>query len=262
MDIRAYLHRIEYDGLTSPTLETLRALHYAHLLTVPFENLDIPERPIVLDEERFFDKIVRQRRGGFCYELNGLFATLLRELGFEVTLLSARVAKDKGATSALLEFDHLALRVDLDEPLLADVGFGDSFLEPLRLQAGLEQEQSGGVYRLVVDGDIWRSERKAEDGWKKEYLFTLRPRQLSEFAEMCRYHQTSPDSPFTRKKVCSRATPDGRITLSDRKLIETRNGVRDERELSDEEWRSSLRELFGIVLPKAESTSAPVGVRP
>ena len=248
LNTRLYLGRISYHGPLTPDAEVLRELHRAHMFTVPFENLDIHiGREIVCDEERFIHKIVNERRGGFCYELNGAFATLLRSLGFQVTLLSARVPHADGSDGP--EFDHLALRVDLDEPWLADVGFGESFLEPLRLQPGLEQPQIGRVYRLNSDGGTLHCELKTESGWKKEYSFTLQRRQLSDFAAMCHYHQTSPESPFTRKRVCSRATAEGRITLSDGKLIETRNGVRQERELSDDEWRAGLRDLFGVILP-------------
>jgi N-hydroxyarylamine O-acetyltransferase len=248
MDVPAYLARINYHGSLSPSADVLRDLQRAHMFTVPFENLDIHiPREIVCNEDRFIHKVVNEHRGGFCYELNGAFAALLRALGFSVTLLSARVPCADGSDGP--EFDHLTLRVDLDEPWLADVGFGDSFLEPLRLQSGLEQPQGDRVYRIVAAGDVLRCEVKDGPAWKLEYLFTLKPRQLPEFAEMCRYHQTSPESPFTRKRVCSRATPEGRITLSNGKLIETRNGQRQERALSDEEWKSKLQELFGVICP-------------
>lgn len=244
----AYLDRIGYQGSLTPSAEVLRSLHRAHMYTVPFENLDIGlGREIVCDEASFLHKIVNERRGGFCYELNGAFAALLRALGFQVTLLSARVPLADGSGGP--EFDHLALRVDLDVPWLADVGFGDSFVEPLRLEPGMEQEQFGRVYRLSPVESGLRLDLQAERKWKEEYLFKLTPRRLAEFAPMCRYHQTSPDSPFTRKRVCSRATPEGRITLSNGKLIETRNGVRVERALEDEEWRARLRDIFGVVLP-------------
>jgi len=150
--------------------------------------------------------------------------------------------------SAGPEFDHLALRVDLDEPWLADVGFGDLFLDPLRLEVGLEQERNGQVFRIVEAEDFLRLERRQSDlDWKTEYLFTLKPRRIEEFAGMCHYHQTSHDSPFTRKRVCSLATAEGRITLSDLKLIITRDGQREERLLnSEEEWRFVLDRHFGI----------------
>src|SRR5579864_6315541 len=220
----AYLARIAYAGPTPPTIETLRSIHRAHLQTVPFENLDIALGcTIVVDEDATVRKIVEQRRGGFCYELNGAFAALLRELGFRVTLLSARVARPQGGEGP--EFDHLTLRVDLEEPWLADVGFGESFLEPLRLEAGRDQLDPTGTYRLHAQGERLRMEKFVTDGsWKPQYSFSLEPRRLEEFAGMCRYHQTSPDSSFTQNRICSRATPDGRITLSEMKLITTRKG--------------------------------------
>lgn len=247
VDVAAYLARISYSGPTDPTAANLRALHRAHLFSVPFENLDISlGRTIMAQEEPILNKIVSRRRGGFCYELNGAFAALLRELGFQVTLLSARVARANGGEGP--EFDHLTLRVDLEKPWLADVGFGDSFLGPLRLEADSEQQDPAGTFRLVQYGTQWLLHR-AEPGtnWKPQYSFSLQPRRLEEFAGMCHYHQTSPDSSFTQNRVCSRATRDGRITLSEMKLIVTRNGQREERSLtSQDEWAAVLQEKFGI----------------
>jgi N-hydroxyarylamine O-acetyltransferase len=241
----AYLERIGYAGSTEPTTETLRALQRAHLFTVPFENLDIGlKRVIPCDEQAAVRKIVEQTRGGFCYEMNGAFAWLLRELGYRVTLLSARVARPDGTLGP--EHDHLALRVDLNEPWLADVGFGDSFVNPLRLAQGIEQER----YRIIQEGGILRVEKSHGDqSWRCEYAFTLQPRELGEFAEMCLFHQTSPESHFTRKQICTLARPDGRITLADLKWIETRAGKREERQLSGEkEWREVLQREFGVEL--------------
>ncbi len=248
LDVSAYLDRIGYQGSTAPTLDTLRAIHRAHLLTVPFENLDIARgRKIVLDEEAFFRKIVQRRRGGFCYELNGSFAALLRYLGFKVTLLSARVARDAGGEGP--EFDHLCLRVDLDEPWLADIGFGESFVEPLRLRTNLEQADPAGIFRIVRRGKRLQLEKMEPDGkWKRQYSFVQQSRCLHDFAGMCHYHQTSPESSFTRKSICTRATNDGRITLADMKLIVTNNGRQTETLLASEQERNdALREYFGIV---------------
>ena len=248
-DIGAYLERIGYSGPVAPNADTLREIHRAHLFAVPFENLDIGwGREIRLDEEAIVRKIVDRRRGGFCYELNGAFAVLLRALGFRVTLLSARVPCADGSYGP--EFDHLTLWVDLNEPWLADVGFGDGFVDPLRLQVGLEQEERGTCFRIVEEGESLRLERRAADaGWRTEYLFDLEPHRLEEFADMCRYHQTSAQSPFTRKRVCSRATPNGRITLSEMKQITTCNGRREELLLkSDEEWRTVLADQFGMLV--------------
>ena len=250
MDIRAYLDRIRYHGPLAVTAETLRALQVAHLQAVPFENLSIHARqPIVLDDEALFDKVVARRRGGFCYELNGLFAALLRALGFQVTLLSAGVAKADGSFGP--DFDHMALLVALEERWLADVGFGDSFRDPLRLDERGEQPEGPRAFRIDEDGGRLLLLRRdgAEEPWQPQYRFTSQPREYADYAGMCRYHQTSPESHFTRQTVCSLATPDGRVTLSGMKLITTRGSERHEKTLESEEERAALyRELFGITV--------------
>jgi len=248
MDIQRYLERINYAGSTAPTLDTLRALHLAHMRTVPFENLDIPRgRRIELDQDRLFDKIVTRRRGGFCYELNGLFALLLGSLGYEVDILAARVPTEDGRLG--IPFDHLALRVRLDVPWLADVGFGASFSEPLRLVEDQEQEQDGVAYRIVPEGTDQRLLRLEDGLWTPHYQFSLESFQWSDFAGGCEYHQTSSNSPFTGRRICSLATLGGRVTLSNMKLILTQGTDRTERLLtSDAEYSAALREHFNIVL--------------
>ncbi len=254
MDIRKYLKRISYQGSLEPTLQTLRALHHAHLLAVPFENLSIHSgQPILLQEEALFHKIVRQGRGGFCYELNGLFAWLLRELNFQVTLLSAGVSTSTGGFSP--EFDHLTLLIHhlSGADWLADVGFGDSFLRPLRFEAEMQQDGGDGrTYRLLrtpqEKRDDWTLQRHGDAQWESQYRFTLQSHDLADFMERCQYQQTSPESHFTQKRICSLATPTGRITLSDMRLITTRHGERKEQILtSQEEYVAVLAEHFGIV---------------
>lgn len=257
VDVSSYLARINYSGPTTPTLETLCAIHHAHMMAVPFEDLDISlSRKISLDEDALLHKIVDRRRGGFCYELNGTLASLLRALGFEVTLLSAKVARDNGAEGP--EFDHLALRVDFPasdfrgggDPWLADVGFGDSFLKPLRLKAEIEQPDPSGVFRLVQLEERLQLERVHSSGvWRRQYSFGLQPRRLSDFAGMCHYHQTSQESHFTQNVICTRATEEGRITLSGMKLIVARPDGREVTVLaSEEERRRVLEKYFDIVL--------------
>jgi len=259
VDVSAYLRRIDYHGSAEPTAETLRALHEAHLLSVPFENLDIVlGRPIVLDPDVVFRKIVERRRGGYCYELNGLFAALLRDLGFRVDLLSARVAKDQGGFGP--EFDHMVLLVRLEGPWLADVGFGDLFRAPLRLDEAGEQGEGEQSFRIGAEGShrvLWG--RKGAGEWKPTYIFTLQRRRLDDYTSMNHYQQTSPESSFTQKRVCSRATPEGRITLSDMRLIVTTHGERRERLLtSEEEVAAALREHFAIELDRAIPSPAAV----
>jgi N-hydroxyarylamine O-acetyltransferase len=130
------------------------------------------------------------------------------------------------------------------------VGFGDSFLEPLRLEERGEQVDPAGTFRMVEVGERLQMERlDSAKGWRRQYSFTLEPRRLEEFAGMCHHHQTSPESSFTQSQICSRATEDGRITLSGMKLIVTRGGEREERAIqSDEERTKILREQFRIEL--------------
>ena len=261
MNIKTYLERIDYRGSLAPTAETLRDLQVAHLLTVPFENLSIHAgQPIVLEDDALFTKIVANRRGGFCYEANGLFAALLRALGFNVAMLSAEVANAEGEFGP--NFDHMALMVSLPVSSLAssaqrwlvDVGFGDSFLQPLLLDERCDQVQRSRAYRILSDGTRLLLMRRDEgDEWKAQYRFTLQTYSYADYADMCRYHQTSPQSHFTRARICSRATEDGRITLSEMRFITTSQSgvheVRQERTLTSEvEYATILREQFGIVM--------------
>lgn len=250
MDINTYLRRINYHGSLAPTAQTLRELQVAHLLSVPFENLSIHAgQPIVLNDEALFAKIVDGRRGGFCYELNGLFAALLRALGFDVMMLSAGVANAEGEFGP--DFDHMTLMAVLDERWLVDVGFGDSFREPLLLDERSEQAQGPRSYRIVPNGAHLILTRRDHGGeWKAQYRFTLQRHDYADYAEMCRYHQTSPQSHFTKARVCTRATPGGRVTLSELRLITTtERGDRLELPLADElEYAKVLSEQFSIVM--------------
>jgi N-hydroxyarylamine O-acetyltransferase len=248
VEVERYLGRIEYRGSLEPTARTLRDLHRAHLLAVPFENLDIlVGRPIILDDEKVIRKIVEERRGGVCYELNGAFCALLRALGFEVSMLSAGVARDEGGFDP--PFDHMALLVRLEDRWLADVGFGDSFREPLLLDERGEQVQNEGAYQLLEADEHLILQRSEGDLWKPQYRFTLEPHDFAEFADMCHYHQTSPESPFTQRRTCSRATPEGRITITEKRVITTIGREKQELDLANEaEWFAALRQHFGIEL--------------
>ena len=249
MDTKAYLERIKYEGSLEPTAETLRALHLAHMRAVPFENLSIHAgQPIILNNDALFEKIVTRRRGGFCYELNGLFAALLGSLGFDVSKLSAGVARPDGSFSP--EFDHMTLLVNLDERWLADVGFGDSFEEPLKLDLQGEQLQGARAYQIVPGAAHYLLLQRDEHGeWKNQYRFTLQSYDFPDYEPMCHFHQTSQESHFTRNRICSLLTPSGRITLSGLRRIATSGEHREERELAgEEEYKKLLKDEFGIVV--------------
>ena len=251
MDVEAYLKRINYQGSVEVTAETLRDLQVAHLKTVPFENLSIHagER-IVLEDEALFRKIVEQRRGGFCYECNGSFAALLRALGFEVEMLAAGVAHRQGGFGPV--FDHMALSVTLAERWLVDVGFGDSFLEPLLLDSRGEQIQGTQSFRIDADNDnLILLRRNDGEDWQPQYRFTLQSFGFPDYEEMCRFHQTSPESHFTQNVICSRVTEDGRITLSGMRLVTTAGPQRARQEqllAGREEYDRVLQDQFGIVM--------------
>jgi N-hydroxyarylamine O-acetyltransferase len=249
----AYLDRIEARRPEALDSAALRALHRAHLLAVPFENLSIHlSEPISLDEEGLLDKIVTRRRGGFCYELNGAFALLLRALGAEVTMVSARVY---GNGSLGPPFDHLALLVRLPGgagPWLADVGFGSHTVYPLRFASRQEQRDPAGRFRLAdaEDGDV-----DVLKGSEPQYRIERRGRSLADFVPTCWYQQTSPRSHFTRSTICSRLTGDGRISVSGHTVIRTSGGVRTEERLDDGALLAAYRDHFGIVLDQVPVVS-------
>lgn len=246
----AYLARIGVRPPSAPTQEALATLHRAHLMTVPFENLDIGVRPIRLDLDGLWAKIVADRRGGYCYELNGLLAALLRSVGYAVDLVSARVSLAAGGLTP--DFDHLALVVrspDLDGPHLADVGFGDAFIEPIPLRHGFARREGRKAVGLVERDGVWAYREDHGEGWMTQYVFTTLPRALEDFAERNAWQQTSPQSHFTQQRVTSLATSTGRVTLSDRRLITTAEGQRTEEELTEEQVAQALDEIFGISAP-------------
>jgi N-hydroxyarylamine O-acetyltransferase len=230
VNVTSYLERLRC------TNRAFADLHLAHLMCIPFENLSIHSgERVQLETGWLFDKLVTRRRGGFCYELNGLFAELLRALGHRVDLLAARAFKSDGTLG--IPFDHLCLRVD--DVWLADVGFGDSFITPLRLDSREAQHDGRRSFRIVDDGGLF-----VEDAGKRVYTFELTPHALADFAPGCDFHQ-SPASHFAKGRVVSRLTPEGRITLNEGRLIASDfAGVKTETPMSD--WPRMLAEHFGI----------------
>ncbi len=250
MNVQQYFERIDYRGPAAKTFEVLSALQLMHLRAVPFENLDICNH-IKIDLDTLFDKIVVRRRGGFCYELNGLFYQLLKELGFDVTMISARVYN--GTTKDYSpEFDHMALIVSVDDVhYLVDEGFGEFALSPINTEPGKETIDLRGVFKVAVSDENYKvvEKKDAEGKWVPEYLFTEKARRIEEFYDRCQYHQTSTESHFTQKRICSLPTSNGRISLTGNTLKITEKGVITERELHDEEQvLQVLWHYFGIKL--------------
>jgi N-hydroxyarylamine O-acetyltransferase len=253
--VAAYLDRIGYDGPTTPTVETLHGIYRAHLFNVPFENLDILPlgRPLSLEPAALCDKIVRRHRGGFCYELNGLLGTVLRDLGYDVTIVSVQLVHSDGSFSP--PFDHMALLVttpDSPHPLLTDGGAGStSTAAPLPLLDGFLEFHPDvqRAFRLTFLGDRWQLDAQLPGGdWTPDYTFQPIPRALPDFLDRCRYQEQHPDSYFRQGPLCSLATPNGRVTLSKDRLITTIAGQRAERHVHEDEFFELLRRHFDVEL--------------
>jgi len=240
---KEYLERINYSGSLSPTLHTLKNLQSHHLLNIPFENLDIHYNNIItLDLNNFFHKIVTKSRGGFCFELNGLFYKLLKSIGFDVYIIAGGVFKKDDEYHN--EFGHLSLIVTIDGiKYLTDVGFGRFSFTPLNIELNHIQNDAHGVFIFDKYNDEYLRVNNVVDSKNVPgFIFKDQPRVLKDFEKMCAFHQTSNESHFTQKKVISIPTIDGRITLSSEGLIIHKNDstnkliVKNDKEFEDHLW--------------------------
>lgn len=261
MELSRYFERINYTGDTDPTLKNLSAIHRAHLMSIPFENLNIHiPRPIILDEAQLFAKFIDENRGGFCYEQNGLFYAVLKQLAYEVYRLEANVRGSDGTYSPAMT--HMCLLVIIDNVrYLADVGFGASFIEAIEIDNPEIQVQDTGQFKIVHDGDTlyYHSQTIGQEEMNIGYRFWLTPHELHDYVDACHYTQTSAKSHFTQKRVCSCWSEEGRITVTDSKFILTTwEGNRTETAISDEEhFHQLLEEHFGITV----QTQSPITVK-
>jgi len=251
LDITTFLERIGYQGSTDVSLETLKGLQRAFLLTVPFENLDIhlEEKP-ALSFTAFYEKIVEDRRGGISYECNGLFFAMLRAMGFEVQLLSARICIGDELSP---EFDHMLVLVSLHseagpQDYLVDVGLGQSCPEPLLIGQANEYHSENCSYRLGTHNEqpalFYKS---AKSDWQPRLVFSLESRALVDFGPMYRFHQSSEQSPFTQGQLVTLMTETGRVTLNGMALSIVDGDNRSQRELSSQDdYLDCLKDHFGI----------------
>jgi N-hydroxyarylamine O-acetyltransferase len=251
-DLDQYLERIGYRGPREPTLPVLHALTAAHSETIPFENLDVLlGRPIRLELNAVHDKLVLQRRGGYCFEQNGLFLHVLTQLGFTVAPLSARVRLQR-PRDVTPPRTHLFLRVELEgDSWLTDVGIGAmSLTSAIRLALDVTQETPHEPRRIVEEGGGFFHQAHFAGVWNDVYEFTLEQmppidRELGNW-----YTSTHPNSHFRKAAMVARAAPDGvRITLLDRELsVRQRDGRADKRVLRDDELAPALAQHFGLQL--------------
>jgi len=246
----AILERIGFRASTAPTFDTLSELQRCFMTSVAFENLDIHlGRAILLERERVLNKIVNERRGGWCFEVNEVFFTVLEALGFDVSRCASTVLLNGGDAGELHPFDHLALLVSISgRRWLVDAGFGDSSLAPLNLDSQSIQTDGHTRYKLLPERHCIRLERATEEGgWQPQHQLDPRPREWSAFAQRCAYLQSAAASKFTQKRLCTRIDDGVSLTLSGNKLVRT--GVTEH--VPEHHYLSVLRERFDIELVDA-----------
>ena len=253
LDLDAYFRRIGYDGPREPTLKVLGALHALQPAAIPFENLDpLLGRPVSLDLASLQAKLVQERRGGYCFELNGLFRAVLEALGFAVTPLIARVRWMAPPERPAGPRTHMLMRVDLAQgSFLADVGFGGHLLAgPLRFETEVEQQTPSGVQRLIAGGAAYTLQTRLPSGWQDLYGFTLEPAVAADYEVGNWYTATHPASLFRNALLMERLTPRTRFSLFNTRLIERSGGETRERLLQgDAELGIVLEEIFGLAAP-------------
>ena len=251
IDVVAYFDRIRITMPPDADLRFLRELHRHHVFHVPFENLDVHfGRDILLTPTDLFDKIVRRKRGGYCFELNGLFQLLLEALGFQVYSTAARVLF---GTETIPPKSHRLLIVTIEgEEWVVDVGFGAfGLIEPIPLKTGIEHFQFTERFRLERDPSLGFVFQTYQDGnWLNQYAFTPTLYHPVDFTFANYYHSHSPQSIFTQKRICQLPTPTGRKRLEDKILSLSANGHIQKMAIESEwEFHEALKTHFGLDLP-------------
>lgn len=261
MNATEYLHRIGVnpDSVHVTDLRTLERLQRAHVTSVPFENLSIVGDPygsfegaeIALSVPKLYDKIVDRRRGGYCFELNGLFCWLLSELGYDADRIAARVVGDDGARPPA---NHHSIAVDLDRRYVVDVGLGvPKMRRPIPIDGRDVVETTECAWRIGEsdrpDAEYLVQTRSAPgDEWEPRYLFTDRPRELGYFRATNDYLQTAPESTFTGNPIVNIATETGYVKCSEETLTVIDGGTTTEHDLTAATWHETLERYFGVCL--------------
>jgi N-hydroxyarylamine O-acetyltransferase len=250
MRLQDYFARIGFTGDPSPDLPTLRRIHRLHLEAIPYENLDVQlGRRVGFDLEAHFRKLVGSRRGGWCYEMNGLMAWALEQIGFRVTRLAGAVMRVTAGDVTI--GSHLALCVHLDELYLADVGFGDGLIEPTPIVDGAFR-QDRFDYRLErLDASWWRFHNHPHGG-APTFDFELSEAPIECLSDRCEWLQSAPESGFVQNAVCQRYVDGELRILRGRTLKIVRGPDAEKRTIaSEEDYQSVLTDAFGIELPQS-----------
>jgi len=247
VDVEAYLEWIAFGGRPSVDLATLTALQQLHMTAVPFENLDVAlGAGVTVDAAAAIDKIVEQGRGGWCFEVNAAFGTLLSALGFDVLLLGAAVLLN-GPTTVI---DHIALEVMLDQPYLVDVGFGESFTRPLALNTSGAQPGGDGDYEFIASPQGTTLAKLDAGVPVAQYRFKRVAHSLEQFQAASEALQADPAGKWRTKPFATRLLDQGpdRVTLTHDTLKLLRDGVRTNAPVALDEWANVLHDWFGIRL--------------
>jgi N-hydroxyarylamine O-acetyltransferase len=244
-----YLERIGHGWHVRPKLPTLRSLHRAHVLAIPFEALDVQLGLVPsLEPDAIFDKLVERRRGGWCYEMNGLFGAALEAIGFNVTRLACAVMRQDGGEDRMAT--HLALLVDCDGPWLCDVGFGGSLLEPLPLAEGTRRDEPYALSLEQLGDGYWRFSERHETPFG--YDFRAEPADESLLEAKRDWQSSHPESNFTSNFVAQKRHPDRHLVLRGRVLTERGPEGASAHTIADaDEFIATLAERFGIDEPRA-----------
>lgn len=249
-NLESYFERIAYSGDVDTSEQALRGIHIAHTLNVPFENLDVfYKRPVRLDEASLYRKIVENRRGGYCFEMNGIFSLALKKIGFKVSNLLARVTIDGINYTAKT---HQVILVETgSKRWLVDVGFGnDGIMAPLLIDENSDQKQFSHIYRVIKDPGLgYVLEKKEGDNYNRLYAFTLDECSPEDFEMSNHYTATYPESFFLMMRMCTMPTKKGRITLTDDQFKVVNNGDITEKAINnDDEYNRYLKEYFSLDL--------------
>ena len=245
MQLTDYLTRIDYHGAVAPTLACLDAVHRHHLLSIPYENLDVQlRRPVDQDIERIFEKIVNRRRGGWCYEMNGLLCWALREIGFDVMRMTGGVGRKERGDEAL--GNHLVLCVNLDGPYIADVGLGDGLVEPTPLRPGTFTQGHRQLRLEPLEENLWRFHNHP-GAMPPSFDVRHQPADEDLLAHTCETLQSDPESMFRQNLVCFRANAEGTSMLLGRVLARsTAQGTTRTLLNSAQEFSEALTRVFGL----------------
>lgn len=246
MFLKKYLERIDIEGELGPDLETLKKIQKQHLINIPFENIDIFENiTLKLNIDSLFAKIVEEKRGGICYELNGLLLKLLKEIGYDVKYISGRI-REEGT-----DLDHVLLLVTIDnEKYIVDVGFKDNYLYPIKMVPNLIQENYRNNYKInKLENDKYQLIKIVDNEETILYTFTTEEKNLSDFEARCKYFENTPNTYFTNNPFSAIEREDGKIFITNKKLTITKGDKIENKDIkSKEEFYCYLEELFKIKL--------------